>query len=53
MWMNDPVRNGADFYCNSTDTDWGIPFNVNGPEVTIEQMLVGKDIPVQYMDGEI
>ena len=27
--------------------------NVNGPEVTIEQILVGKDIPVQYMDGEI
>jgi hypothetical protein len=28
-------------------------FNVNGPVVTIEQMLVGKDIPVQYLDGEI
>jgi len=27
--------------------------NVYGPEVTVEQVLVGQDIPVQYMDGEI
>jgi len=27
--------------------------NVYGPQVTIEQVLVGQDIPVEYMDGEI
>ncbi|MFC1675484.1 metallophosphoesterase family protein [Planctomycetota bacterium] len=27
--------------------------NVYGPEVTVEQVPVGEDIPVQYMDGEI
>jgi hypothetical protein len=27
--------------------------NVYGPNVTIEQMPVGQDIPVQYKDGEI
>jgi len=27
--------------------------NVYGPEVTVEQVPVGEDIPVQYLDGEI
>jgi len=27
--------------------------NVYGPQVTIEQIPVGEDLPVQYMDGEI
>jgi len=27
--------------------------NVYGPEVTVEQVPAGEDIPVQYMDGEI
>jgi len=27
--------------------------NVYGPEVTVEQIPVGKDIPVEYTDGEI
>jgi len=27
--------------------------NVYGPEVSVEQVLVGEDMPVQYMDGEI
>jgi len=28
-------------------------FRVYGPEVSIEQVPVGEDIPVQYMDGDI
>ena len=27
--------------------------NVYGPKVTIEQVPVGEDIPVEYMDGQI
>jgi len=57
----DITRNGVRYLTSGSFSDGlldsGIRhfllLNVYGPDVTVEQVPVGEDIPIQYMDGEI